>query len=53
MDTETKPTFLIHDVATGAVTHREMTNEEHLQYLQDQANAPVLLEVTDETPSPA
>jgi hypothetical protein len=42
MGTKTNPTFLIHDVATGVVTIREMTNDEYSQYLQDQTDAPPL-----------
>ena len=30
---------------------REMTDEEHAQYLEQVANAPQLLQATDETPS--
>jgi hypothetical protein len=31
---------------------REMTDEEHAQYLEQIANAPQLTQATDETPSP-
>ena len=41
-----KPLIQIDDLV------REMTDEEHAQYLEMQANAPQLPQATDETPSP-
>jgi hypothetical protein len=40
-----KPLIQIDDLI------REMTDEEHAQYLEMQANAPALPQPTDETPS--
>ena len=40
-----KPLIQIDDLV------REMTEEEHAQYLQNTANVPALSEATDETPS--
>jgi hypothetical protein len=41
----TRPLIQIDDLV------REMTEEEHAQYLQDSANAPQITQTTDETPS--